>query len=1661
MAENVIRQDIIQLGFDIDLSGLKKVNDEMDDLKKNISGVGSNDGIDNLKKETDKAKNSVNGLGKETDKATDSVDGLGKKTDKAKNSLTGLGKVSVNQLSGGLSKLDQKLTSVAKKAAGATYTGLKKLAGISFKALGVGAGAVSAIMGNAVKDYANFEQQIGGVETLFKKDANIVQKYANDAFKTAGLSANDYMETVTGFAASLLQSVGGDTEKAAKYADVAITDMADNANKMGTGMESIQYAYQGFAKQNYTMLDNLKLGYGGTKSEMQRLVKDAAKLDKSIDASSLSYGNIVKAIHAVQKNLGITGTTAKEAEKTISGSLYAMKSAWGNLMPALIQGGDSFDQCVDNLVSSVKTFAGNIMPAIKKGLSGVGSLIEELSPILAKELPSMFNSLLPSLIKSAVSLVKGLASAVPKIIPTLVTSVIQAIYEGFTGEKMSGDMFASLKQNVQSAFNAIKQIVQGVIQFTSQLMTALAPVLSWVGNLALTVFTWIGNNINWLLPIVGALVGVFLAYKAVLLVVNIITGIVTAAQTIMGVVCGTSSAAAAAGTTAVGTAAATSAPQILAFAAAILAVGVAILAICVGFALLVQASISLTNAGWGAIAVMGALIVIIVALAVGAAALAPALTVGAVGLIAFGGAIALVGAGALMAAMGLSVMAGALPTIVQFGAVGAVSIMALGAGLTIFAVGAVAAGVAALALSVGLVPLMAVVVVVAASTALFAASMALVAVSMAIITAMISGFVAMLSMLPALFAALVPQVLIFSATMTPLVGVVAAALVPLTAFTALIAVLAVSFTVLAVASALMVVSFGAINVLLVAMVLLLTIVNIQLRIISTAFTAFGTSAMSFIAVLAQLATALTAAVVPLTAFTALSVVLAASFSVLAIASMLVVVAFTAINALLGVMMLLLTIINVNLLMISSTFPIVAASSAQFAASLIPLVTAMTIVIAPLTAFTALVTVLAASFTVLAVASTVVLIAFTGITAILTTMLMLMMIINIQLILLNGLFTSIAASAIVLTAALLPLSGIFTALIAPATAMVAILTPLAGAFTKLALTAVVFLGAVTGLITKIMMLTLLFSMLVAVVNRLAMVFTRIGNNIVKLTALFIPFQIALMKICTPLAVVSTRFMKFATALIFVVAGTKAINSKFLVTTILLKTIVKLLGALLLLLNGVSNAFKAIAKAPEIFNVALNNMANKGISTTQKFVNVLRSLLITTKLIVAQIAMSISNIVDNSINNIVKKITQLPKKMGDGIRSAGKSLSSALVEVWEKAVKASVSPVNKVIDGANWILKQFGSDKKVVSWTPYAKGTDGHKGGNALVNDGKGAELVQMPNGQSFIPQGRNVFIPNAPKGMKVLSAERTAQLFGRKSPTFRYADGIGDIDVFSYIDNAKGLVSKIKDGISYDGINGLGRYIGKGMVDTITSQMPSWFDKLVEEMGAVNYDASQGVKQWKATVIRALKMEGQYSPANVARTLYQMQTESGGNPRAINLWDSNAKKGTPSKGLMQVIDPTFATYARAGFDKNIYDPLSNILASIRYAKSRYGSLANAFKGHGYANGGVATKPSIFGEDGSEMAIPLSQSKRQRGVNLWEKTGSLLGVDFGDYTPENSGYVANTTTIENNSYSPQFTLNVNGASDDRALKRKIKQWISEAMEETFEGIGRVNNVNLQEV
>ena len=217
-------------------------------------------------------------------------------------------------------------------------SGLATAAKVGVAALSAAATGVAALTTASIDQYAEYEQLVGGVDTLFKTASDKVQQYADKAYETAGMSANEYMNTVTSFSASLLQSLKGDTEAAAQKADQAITDMADNANKMGTSMEMIQNAYQGFAKQNYTMLDNLKLGYGGTKEEMQRLLKDAEKLS-GVKYDLSSYADIVDAIHVVQTEMGITGTTAREASTTIQGSVASMKGAWKNLVTAIAADG--------------------------------------------------------------------------------------------------------------------------------------------------------------------------------------------------------------------------------------------------------------------------------------------------------------------------------------------------------------------------------------------------------------------------------------------------------------------------------------------------------------------------------------------------------------------------------------------------------------------------------------------------------------------------------------------------------------------------------------------------------------------------------------------------------------------------------------------------------------------------------------------------------------------------------------------------------------------------------------------------------------------------------------------------------------------------------------------------------------------------------------------------------------------------------------------------------------------------------------------------------------------------------------------------------------------------------------------------------------------------
>lgn len=266
---------------------------------------------------------------------------------------------------------------------------------------GLAATGAAALGKAVVSAYADYEQLVGGVDTLFKDSSKLVQSYAENAYKTAGMSANQYMETVTGFSASLIQSLGGDTEKAAKYADMAITDMSDNANKMGSDISSIQTAYQGFAKQNYTMLDNLKLGYGGTKEEMQRLLDDAEKLS-GIEYDISSYADIVDAIHVVQDEMEITGTTAKEASSTITGSINTMKGAFTNLIAGMGNPSADVEKLANDLVDSFLSVVTNITPVIDR--------LVTVLPVVAEALLKAFIDLLPTLLTTAMGLVQQIMS---------------------------------------------------------------------------------------------------------------------------------------------------------------------------------------------------------------------------------------------------------------------------------------------------------------------------------------------------------------------------------------------------------------------------------------------------------------------------------------------------------------------------------------------------------------------------------------------------------------------------------------------------------------------------------------------------------------------------------------------------------------------------------------------------------------------------------------------------------------------------------------------------------------------------------------------------------------------------------------------------------------------------------------------------------------------------------------------------------------------------------------------------------------------------------------------------------------------------------------------------------------------------------------------------
>jgi len=386
--------------------------------------------------------------------------------------------------------------------------------------------------------------------------------------------------------------------------------------------------------------------------------------------------------------------------------------------------------------------------------------------------------------------------------------------------------------------------------------------------------------------------------------------------------------------------------------------------------------------------------------------------------------------------------------------------------------------------------------------------------------------------------------------------------------------------------------------------------------------------------------------------------------------------------------------------------------------------------------------------------------------------------------------------------------------------------------------------------------------------------------------------------------------------------------------------------------------------------------------------------------------------SNITTLVDKVKNMPSLMANGIKKGAGALKDAFVSMWKGAATAISNPANKIIGGANWILGKFGSDKKIAKWEPYEKGTDGHKGGHALVNDQSGStyrEAVQLPNGNTFMPEGRNVLLPNLPQGSKVLPANETKSLY-------RYKNGVGDwfsgmwdktkavgskikdtaLDVFEFMSNPADLVKKvISKFVNYEGMGGAALSMGKGLVGKVKGSMGDWVKNLFES--DTGTPSGSGVERWRPTVARALSMNGLPSTdAYIGAWLRQIQSESGGNEKAVqgNIGDINNKTGDLAKGLVQVIGQTFNAYKFPGHG-NRTNGLDSLLAGMNYAKSRYGkdNMLNVIgKGHGYANGGLVNRhqyAEIAEGNKAEMVIPLT--RKARAVSLIQKAQGILGMD----------------------------------------------------------------------
>ena len=455
--------------------------------------------------------------------------------------------------------------------------GLKTAAKIGTAAVGAAAAGITALTTAAVNNYAEYEQLIGGVETLYGAKYKTIEEYiegtgaaaeyaeqtfaeyqkrqqavldnAANAYKTAGMSANEYMNTVNGFAASLTSSLGEYEWQAASYADMIVSDMADNANKMGTNMEMIQNAYAGFAKQNYTMLDNLKLGYGGTKAEMERLLRDAEQMAGYIEGSLdiESFADIADAIHIVQEEMGITGTTALEAGRTISGSVGAMKSAWSNLITGLADGNADIGQLVDNLVTTIVGdgteanlgVLGNIMPAVKTALSGASTLISELLPQIVQTIPTIITENLPILAKAAISIIQSLVDGISENQEMLMTTAMETI------TYLATSLISMLPQIVEFGLELMVSLAESIVENVDELLPAVLEAIMAIGEaliehapelinagieLASAIMNGVLEQFEGLEPIIMAVVAAFGAYKAITLASEVASKAMAAGQ---------------------------------------------------------------------------------------------------------------------------------------------------------------------------------------------------------------------------------------------------------------------------------------------------------------------------------------------------------------------------------------------------------------------------------------------------------------------------------------------------------------------------------------------------------------------------------------------------------------------------------------------------------------------------------------------------------------------------------------------------------------------------------------------------------------------------------------------------------------------------------------------------------------------------------------------------------------------------------------------------------------------------------------------------------------------------------------------------------------------------------------------------------------------------